>query len=81
MNEPDYDAMIRSALLWINRDVRAGLSVTGLAEWLLQLAVDRDALNEGVVVQLKRLGETPADHPGSAQGLVPVHALPERSVP
>lgn len=71
MNEPDYDAMIRSALLQIGRECRVGRSVTGLAEWLLQLARDRDELarqQNGKVVYLRRLRPILLIHSASSSG-------------
>ena len=50
--DPDYDAMIRSALLQISLECKAGQSVVALAEWLLQLAQDRDRLRGGKVIPL-----------------------------
>lgn len=55
MNEPDYDAMIRSACVQIALECQRGNSVTGLAEWLLSLSRDRDRLiRTADVIQFRR---------------------------
>lgn len=54
--EPDYEAMIRSACVQIALECQRGNSVTGLAEWLLALSRDRDKLRGKTadIIQLRR---------------------------
>ena len=49
----DYDTLIRAALKRIETELKAGHSVRGLAEWLVQLARDQDAL-QGEVIPFRR---------------------------
>lgn len=57
--DPDYDELIRTALAEIARENHHGRDITGLAEWLVQLAEARDALRRtqkanGKVITLRR---------------------------